>query len=228
MKRLTAVLAFSALFSLSCSDKGIGTNLNEPAGKRLSSPRTQSAPVKAVNDLAGTRQEEPLLVVSGRIENPKGISYGRDARVVGFWSGDRGEGDFTYVFGFGEIDPEAGTFRLEFHAPPPDSASYGGIFGVGALVVVADASLEEGLVPEAFLDNKAILGASPRHYVVFHSGDPEVLRNVPWVEPFPSGLSVGRGIQIPDSFFEGFEPVDPGSVLIILDDLNNLDFVNWS
>ena len=38
----------------------------------------------------------------------------------------------------------------------------------------------------------------------------------------------GKGIEIPDDTFDGFELVDPGSVEIIIDDLENLDLVNWT
>ena len=58
MKRLSAGVAFSAHLLLSCSDKDIATNPGQPAGKRVSSPITVSAPVQAVNNLAKKRQEE--------------------------------------------------------------------------------------------------------------------------------------------------------------------------
>ena len=58
MKRLSAAVAFSAHLLLSCSDKDIATNPDQPAGKRVSSPTTVSAPVQAVNNLAKKQQEE--------------------------------------------------------------------------------------------------------------------------------------------------------------------------
>ena len=230
MKQYFPASILPALLLFACSDHV--QVVNSPGPKRISSPVTRSAPVAGVaNPIqpADSIESVPdsLFVVSGRVQNPKGIPLGSGARVAGFWVGDVGEGDFAYVFGSGEIDQEAGTFRMTFHAEPPDSASFGGIFGVGALILV-DAPLEEGLLPDGFFDSDAILGASPRHYVIFNSRDPELLENVPWLEPFPQGYSVGRGIQIPDFVFDGFEPADPDSVEIIIDDLENLDFVNWS
>ena len=116
---------------------------------------------------------------------------------------------------------------MEFHADPPDEATFGGILGVGGIIVVQDDSLEEGFLPGDFGDNAAI-GGAPQHFIIFSSRSPELLENVPWAEPFPQGYSAGKGVEIPDYPFDGFEPVDPSSVEIIIDFQENLDFVNWS
>ena len=172
---------------------------------------------------------EPLFVVSGHVRDPNGSLAGSDARVVGIWTGDIGEGDYSYVFGLGDIDLEAGTFRIEFVEEPPSEALLGDLLGVGLLAVVDDSNLEEGLLPDDAFDE--ILGAAPRHWIVFKREDEEIIEalheEVPWLKEFGNGYSVGKGIEIPDDF-DGFEPVDPGSVEIIIDDLENLNFVNWT
>ena len=227
MKLCCLARIFPALFLLACSDRA--QIISGPASKRVSSPFTISAPVAGTAENAKPRKPAHLIVVSGTIQNPNGITYSSNARVAGLWSGDVGEGDFGYIFGSGKIDQEAGTFRMELHADPPDSASFGGIFGVGVLIVWdGNGELEEGLFPEEFWDSDAVVGASPRHQIIWSSRDPELLENIPWIEPFPKGYSVGRGIDVPDYTFDGFEPVGPGIVEIILDDLGNLDFVNWT
>ena len=176
-----------------------------------------------------TLSVEPLFVVSGHVRDPNGSLAGSDARIVGIWTADAGEGDYSYVFGSGEIDLEAGTFRIEFVEEPPSEALLGNLFGVGLLAVVDDSNLEEGLLPDDAFDE--ILGAAPRHYVLFFNREnenaEEALEEVPWLKEFGNGYSVGKGIEIPDDF-DGFEPVDPGSVEILIDDLKNLDFVNWT
>ncbi len=166
------------------------------------------------------------FTVSGTITNETEEDLPDSARVVVFWTSDTGEGDYTYVYGSGGIDLETGTFTLEFEKAPPMEALLADVFGVGALVVVADNSLEEGILDDDY--SGTILGASPRHHVVFSRRDEEALEKVPWLQPFKVGYTVGRGIQVPDYSFDGFEPVDASAVEIIIDDLANQDFVNWS
>ena len=176
-----------------------------------------------------TPSVEPLFVISGHVRDPNGSLAGSDARVVGIWTADAGEGDYSYVFGLGDIDLEAGTFRMEFVEEPPSEALLGDLLGVGLLAVVDDSNLEEGLLPDDAFDE--VLGAAPRHSIVFKREDEETIEvlheEVPWLKEFGNGYSVGKGIEIPDDF-DGFEPVDSGSVEIIIDDLENLDFVNWT
>ena len=176
-----------------------------------------------------TPSVEPLFVVSGHVRDPNRSLAGRDARVVGIWIADAGEGDYAYVFGSGEIDLQAGTFRMEFREEPPSEALLGNLLGVGLLAVVNDSNLEEGILPDDAFDE--VLGAAPRHSIVFKREDEEFIEalheEVPWLKEFGYGYSVGKGIEIPDDF-DGFEPVDPGSVEIIIDDLENLNLVNWT
>ncbi len=176
-----------------------------------------------------TPSVEPLFIVSGHVRDPNGSLAGSNARVVGIWIADAGEGDYAYVFGSGEIDLEAGTFRMEFREEPPSEALLGNLLGVGLLAVVNDSNLEEGILPDDAFDE--VLGAAPRHSIVFKREDEEFIEalheGVPWLKEFGYGYSVGKGIEIPDDS-DGFEPVDPGSVEIIIDDLENLNLVNWT
>ncbi|MYA22065.1 MAG: hypothetical protein F4Z30_04420 [Gemmatimonadetes bacterium] len=176
-----------------------------------------------------TPSVEPLFVVSGHVRDPNGSLAGSDARVVGIWTADAGEGDYSYVFGSGEIDLEAGTFRIEFVEEPPSEALLGDLLGVGLLAVVDDSNLQEGILSDDAFDE--VLGAAPRHSIVFKREDAEAIEAlheaVPWLKEFGYGYSVGKGIEIPDDF-DGFEPVDSGSVEIIIDDLENLNLVNWT
>ena len=84
---------------------------------------------------------------------------------------------------------------------------------------------EPGILPEDY-DFGNILGGAPRHCVIFSTG--ENANGIPWVEDFEPGYNAGKGVEIPDYHFEGFEPVAPSSVEIVVDDLENLVFVNWT
>jgi hypothetical protein len=50
---------------------------------------------------------------------------------------------------------------------------------------------------------------------------------MPWYNEFNPGYSAGRGLDDPDSVFDQFEPVDPTIIEIIIDDMENIQFVNW-
>lgn len=56
------------------------------------------------------------------------------------------------------------------------------------------------------------------------SGD---LADLGWLQQFPRGYGVGKGIEIPDNNFDDFEPVEPSTVEIIVGDLGDIEFVNW-
>ena len=58
-----------------------------------------------------------------------GSLAGSNAKVVGFWIVDW-DSDDGYVFGSGDIDLEAGTFRMEFVEEPPSEELLGDMFGV--------------------------------------------------------------------------------------------------
>ena len=89
--------------------------------------------------------------------------------------------------------------------------------------------LTEGRITEDFEYTEHILGGAPSYCVIYTADDEDwTAWGIPWADDFQPGYSIGRGIEIPDSSHEGFEPVDPSSVEIVIDDLENLVFVNWS
>ena len=96
------------------------------------------------------------------------------------------------------------------------------------MIVTTDQTLQPGILsPESFSEPD-ILGASGQYSILYVSGNFETLDREDWFTGFNQGYSVGKGIDIPDSVFDGFEPVDPTTIEIIIDDLENIEFVNWT
>ena len=237
MKRgLLGLLA--GVLLVSCSDDSSPVkSKNPPAAKRISSPVTWSQPVASVNNLAeqrtaGTAEQAPELeapeefVVSGTIRNETGADL-TGAKVVAWWGVVTGE-DYNYFFGEGTVNVEDLTFELVLsEAPPPEALNR--YLGVAYLLIAKPSATgmeEPGILPEDYDYFGNILGGATRHCVIFSTG--ENVNGIQWVSEFEPGYSVGKGVEIPDYHFEGFEPVDPSSVEIVVDDLENLLFVNWS
>ncbi|MBZ4422459.1 hypothetical protein [Myxococcus sp. RHSTA-1-4] len=50
-----------------------------------------------------------------------------------------------------------------------------------------------------------------------------------WAATFPLGDSCGKGVQAPPSGgFDTFEPVACSSIGVTVDDIDNIEFVNWT
>ena len=236
-RRLVSFLA--GVLLVSCSDDSSPVkSKNSPAAKRISSSITWSQPVAGVNNLAeqrpaGTAEQAPEpetpqeeFVVSGTIRNETGADL-TGAKVVAWWGVVTGE-DYNYFFGEGTVDVQDLTFEMVLsEAPPPEALNRN--LGVAYLLIAKPSATgmeEPGVLPEDYDYFENILGGATRHCVIFSTG--ENVNGIQWVEEFEPGYSVGKGVEIPDYHFEGFEPVDPSSVEIVVDDLENLVFVNWT
>ena len=187
------------------------------AGVLLVSCSDDSSPVKS-------RTPEGF-VVSGIVRNETGADL-TGARVVAWWGVVTGE-DYNYFFGEGTVNTEDLTFELVLSEDPPPEALNDDL-GVAVLLIVKPSATgmgEPGILPEDY-DYGDILGGATRHCVIFSTGDN--VNDIPWAEEFEPGYSAGRGVEIPDYDFEGFEPVDSSTVEIVVDDLENLVFVNWT
>ena len=71
----------------------------------------------------------------------------------------------------------------------------------------------------------AVVGAAGNYAVIYTAVNPATVGE--WVTPFPRGYAVGRGVDLSGTF-DGFEPVASNSIEIIIDDLDNIEFVNWT
>ncbi len=236
-KVLSGLLA--GVLLVSCSDNSSPVkSQNPPAAKRISSPITWSQPVASVDNLAEQRtagkaeqapepeapQEE--FVVSGTIRNETGADL-TGTKVVAWWGVVTGE-DYNYFFGEGTVDVQDLTFELVFSEAPPVEALNRDL-GVAYILIARSSATgmeEPGILPEDYDYFENILGGATRHCVIFSTG--ENVNGIQWVEEFEPGYGVGEGVKIPDYHFEGLEPVDPSSVEIVVDDLENLVFVNWT
>ena len=170
---------------------------------------------------------EPPFAVSGTIENRTGTPIPDGARVVVLWGVSSTDPDYSFLYGEGSIDRATNRFTVTFDGPPPAQAlNQPQGLGVGLVVVTTDPSLHYGRLPEHW-DTSKIFGASGQHAVIFLAGAPATAP-AGWPRTFRSGFNVGEGIPIPDSDYEGFAPVSGDALKVIVDDLANIDFVNWT
>jgi len=161
------------------------------------------------------------ITISGGIENHSGEPLPDDASIVVAWALD----DESYVAGVGTIAADGGSFRVELPEPPTENALMGGAVGIGIIVAVTGpqppagtAIAEENVI--GLVENHAII------YVADRDGFPA--EAFWWLSNMPDGFSLGIGVEAEGETFEGFEPVPAGSADLTIDDLENLDVVNWS
>lgn len=166
------------------------------------------------------------LVVTGTIQNNTQGGIPASARLLVVWVVSSGGADYTYVHGEGELNASAGTFRVRL-TPPPGAALNEGGLGVGVLLLTTDPSIGEG-GDISNVPGVSLLGAAGQHGVIYVAGDPaEAAQFRDWAAAFPTGLSVGVGQEVPGAF-DKFVPADPSGVVLTVDDLANIDFVDWT
>jgi hypothetical protein len=163
------------------------------------------------------------FVVTGTIQNNTEEPLPPDARLIVAWLVSSTSPDYNSVFGEGTLNASAGTFQLRLDQPPPSQALNSGVLGVGILLVTTSQSIANGdditSIPE-----EELIGAAGQ-FAIISVEDPDGVEG--WAAEFDAGYSVGRGVQVQDDFDE-FEPASPSSVVLIIDALENIEFVNWS
>ena len=164
------------------------------------------------------------FVVTGTIQNNTGAPLPANTRLLVAWVVTSGDPDYTYVFGEGSIDPAAGTFRIEFDDPPPAQALNLGSLGVGIAFATTNQAVGNGFDIGRSPPGE-LIGATGRHGIIF-IGDPAI-ENPQWATQFNTGYGVGVGVDV-ENDFDRFEPAAASSVVLIIDDLANIDFVNWT
>ena len=164
-------------------------------------------------------------VVSGTLKDNQQAQLPEDIRVLIFWVVSATSPDYTYVFGEGTIDAENMTFEIVLGSDPPVEALNSEALGVGIILVTADVDLKEGIVPQDYDYYENTLGAAGQYGIIFTNNKTADFEG--WPEQFPEGYGVGKGVKVPGTF-DAFEPVDPSSVEIIIDDLDNIELVNWT
>jgi hypothetical protein len=63
--------------------------------------------------------------------------------------------------------------------------------------------------------------------VIFVGNRQNATQLLDWAAAFDDGYSVGVGVVVPGTF-DKFEPASPSSAVLIVDDLANIDIVNWT
>lgn len=167
---------------------------------------------------------DEALTVSGTVNNRSGVAIPQNARIVVAWVVSSGSPDYTYVFGEGTLRNGSSGFSVRFDEPPPPEALNSNGLGVGIPLLVAGSDIQPGMRLED-ADLSSIRGAAGQYAIIYVADDPAGLQD--WVTRFPRGYSVGRGVKRANQF-DAFEPVAPGSVELIVDDLENIEFVNWT
>ena len=164
------------------------------------------------------------VVVSGPLTNVSGESIPGDARVVVAWVVSSGSPDYTYVYGEGTV--QDGSFRVVFRAPPPAEALNGGQLGVGIVLLTSGPGLHSGMrLEDADPATGLLLGATGNYAVIYKATDPVTF--VDWADAFPLGFGTGVGVERPGQF-DAFRPTDPGGLELLVDGIDNIDFVNWT
>lgn len=174
----------------------------------------------------GTSSSEGF-VVTGRIQNNTQAPIPLGTRLLTVWGVSSGTPDYGYVFGEGTINRLAGTFRIRFDQPPPLEALNAGVLGVGFIIATTDQSLKDGAVITAASQVTEAIGVTAQHAVIFVQ-DPEAAVQVRgWAAEFETGYGVGVGVKVPGDF-DRFEPADRSSLVLIIDDPENIEVVNWT
>ena len=165
------------------------------------------------------------FVVGGTIQSNTQVPVPANARLLVAWAVSTGT-DHTYVFGEGTIDRTAGTFSISLQDAPPTAALNAGVVGVGIIFVTTNSSITTGWdVEDIPLDD--IIGAAGAYAVIYVADETQAQALAGWTGDFEAGYGVGRGEPVQGSF-DIFVPTDPGSVVLTIDDLSNIDFVNWT
>jgi hypothetical protein len=168
-------------------------------------------------------QPSQEFVVSGTIQNNTQEPLPPDARLVVAWLVTSESPDYNYVFGEGTLNASAGTFQLRLDQPPPSQALNSGVLGVGILLVTTNQSIASG-DDVSSLSEEELIGAAGQ-FAIISVKDPDGVEG--WAAEFEAGYSVGRGVQVSGEF-DVFEPASPSSVVLIIDALENIEFVNWT
>src|SRR5215211_6284031 len=157
------------------------------------------------------------FVVTGTIQNNTGSPLPANTRLLVVWQVSSGDPDYSYVFGDGTVDANAGTFRVQLDQPPPTEALNAGSLGVGLIVATTNQTIGNGgTIDDATLAE--VVGAAGRYGVIYVAPSGSQYRD--WAAEFDSGYGVGVGVDVVNDF-DRFEPTDPSSVVLIIDALEN-------
>lgn len=166
------------------------------------------------------------IVVSGTVVNRSGTAIPANARILVAWFVSAGSPDYAYVFGEGSLTDGGTSFRITLEEPPPREALNEGKLGVGVIIVTTDESIRTGDDLSDLADDD-VIGAAGDYGIIYLRPGSDAQSLFPWVKRFDEGYGVGRGVRVRGGFDE-FTPVGAHTVELIVDDIDNIAFVNWT
>lgn len=202
MKSIPIVLAVAMLLAASC-------NLSPQFGNQKVSP------------------SEPVYTISGTLHPAREITLPVKTRVLVMWMVLAEDPGYIYIFGEGDLDFDNYSFVLHFYeAPPPEALNKidDSVFGLG-FVILTNQNWE-GKMEEENFPTEEIIGISANHAVIYVDGSFEDVPDTGRVADFDQGYNVGEGVDVPDDF-DIFKPVTPDKIQIIIDDFENIEFLNF-
>ena len=162
------------------------------------------------------------FTVSGSL-NLSGQPIPIGARVLVAWTVSAAASDYSYVFGEGTI--LGSRFQVTLRQVPPAAALNAGQLGVGVVFLTTNTEVQDGdHLEDVVLDPAELIGATARFAVIYKATN--IVDQVDWEDAFPLGFSAGVGVDRVG--FDAFAPTAPTSMELIVDDLGNIDFVQWS
>jgi hypothetical protein len=196
---------------------------NVPCRYRVALLLGLAVPLASACNMEPAGSSDALLTVGGSLVNPSGKPIPANARVVVGWVVSAGS-DYTYLFGEGSL--VGGRFSIAFRQPPPVEALNSGQLGVGIVLLTADPAIRPGVhLEDVLVDPAQLLGATGRFAVIYATPDAAQTRD--WAAGFDTGYGVGVGVERVGDF-DAFQPVAPTTMELIVDDLDNIEFVNWT
>jgi len=166
---------------------------------------------------------DDAFVVSGPLTNVSGQPVPANARVVVAWVVTSADPDYAYIYGEGTVEGDA--YRVSFPAAPPTVALNAGEIGVGIVLLTSGNGLHSGMRLEDAPANTVLLGGTGNYAVIYKAVD--AVTRVDWADPFPLGFGAGVGVDRPGDF-DAFAPTGATGLELIVDDIDNIDFVNWT
>lgn len=176
-----------------------------------------------------------LFTISGKLTFNRPTQISSDARVGVFWYVPRsGAPDYGYIFGEGKVNLADSTFKVIFQKAPPDTAlnrnnGMGKDIGLGVgAVLLFDRSMSEGVYGDdgdSLIEEHA-LGLATQHAVIYVKGNRDSVALIKsWGKDFNSGFGVGKGIARTGD--DHFGPVSSSDIEIFIDNLKDLEWVEW-
>lgn len=170
---------------------------------------------------------EGVFEAQGQITAASGKTLPDGAVASVIWSVSSGSPDYAYAYGSGTTTAEG--FDVSFAADPPAEAlnSYG--IGVGIIVAMpAGQGLADGKVSEAAMDtlDQTAVGATGQYAIIYKKAG---AAGLDWSGAFPDGYSCAKGVPAAaGQTFDSFALVDCAEVVLTVDDLDTIDFTNWT